>query len=110
MQERPILRETIAAIPEILGADLEGIAVERAVVGLFFTGVKLSNGVAGACATPIGRISEAFCCPAATNAGPLPGKLRGCDALDLAQEALGEDGIRRALGIAAMNALADTCW
>jgi uncharacterized protein (DUF4213/DUF364 family) len=41
---------------------------------------------------------------------PFPGKLRGRPALDLAKEALGDRGIRRAVGIAAMNALADTCW
>jgi uncharacterized protein (DUF4213/DUF364 family) len=41
---------------------------------------------------------------------PFPGQLRGRPALDLAREALGENGIRRAVGIAAMNALADTCW
>ena len=41
---------------------------------------------------------------------PFPGKLKGRPAFDLAREALGENSIRRAVGIAAMNALADTCW
>jgi uncharacterized protein len=41
---------------------------------------------------------------------PFPGKLRGRPANDLAKEALSDHGIRRAVGIAAMNALADTCW
>jgi uncharacterized protein (DUF4213/DUF364 family) len=108
--EKPILRETLAAIPEILGPALDSITVERAVIGLFFTGVKLSNGLAGACATPIKTIPEAVCCPSSAMAMPFPGKLRGRPALDLAREALGENGIRRAVGIAAMNALADTCW
>ena len=108
--EKPILRETLAAIPEILGPALDSITVERAVIGLFFTGVKLSNGLAGACATPIKTIPEAVCCPSSAMAMPFPGKLHGRPALDLAREALGENGIRRAIGIAAMNALADTCW
>jgi uncharacterized protein (DUF4213/DUF364 family) len=108
--EKTILRETLAAISEILGPALDGLTVERAVVGLFFTGVKLSNGVAGACATPIKTIPEAVCCPTSVMAMPFPGKLRGRPALDLAKEALGDHGIRRAVGIAAMNALADTCW
>jgi uncharacterized protein (DUF4213/DUF364 family) len=108
--EKTILRETLAAIPEILGPDLDGLTVERAVIGLFFTGVKLSNGIAGACATPIKTIPEAVCCPTSAMAMPFPGKLRGRPALDLANEALGDNGIRRAVGIAAMNALADTCW
>jgi uncharacterized protein len=105
-----ILRETLAAMPEILGSELDGLTVERAVVGLFFTGVKLSNGIAGACATPIKTIPEAVCCPSSAMAMPFPGKLKGRPAFDLAREALSENGIRRAVGIAAMNALADTCW
>src|SRR5436190_6050375 len=108
--EQPILQETLAGITEILGAEVNGITVERAVIGLFFTGVKLSNGIAGACATPIKTIPEAVCCPTSAMAMPFPGKLRGRPALDLANEALGDHGIRRAVGIAAMNALADTCW
>lgn len=106
----PILHETIAAIADILGAEAERITVERAAIGLFFTGVKLANGIAGACATPIKTIPEAVCCPSSAMAMPFPGKLRGRPAFDLAQEALGDNGIRRAVGIAAMNALADTCW
>jgi len=51
-----ILSETIAAVSGILGNELDDIAVERAVVGLFFTGVKLDTGHAGACATPIRTI------------------------------------------------------
>src|SRR6266851_4212436 len=106
----PILHETLGAIRQILGSELDGIAVERAVVGLFFTGLELSNGIAGGCATPIKTIPEAVCCPSSAMAMPFPGKLRGRPAFDLAREALGDNGIRRAVGIAAMNALADTCW
>jgi uncharacterized protein (DUF4213/DUF364 family) len=110
LESDSILRETLSSISEILGPELEGLTVERAVIGLFFTGVKLSNGIAGACATPIKTIPEAVCCPTSAMAMPFPGKLRGRPALDLANEALGDHGIRRAVGIAAMNALADTCW
>jgi uncharacterized protein len=109
-EEDSILRETLTAISEILGAEAEDITVDRAVIGLFFTGIKLDNGIAGACATPIKTIPEAVCCPSSAMAMPFPGKLRGRPALDLAAEASGENGIRRAVGIAAMNALADTCW
>ena len=110
MQAKPILRETIESIRHILGPDLDDLMVDRAVIGLFFTGVRLSNGIAGACATPIKTIPEAVCCPTSAMVMPFPGKLRGRAALDLAMEALGDNGIRRAVGIAAMNALADTCW
>ncbi len=108
--DTPILQETMERITEILGPEGRRITVERAVVGLFFTGVKLGDGTTGACATPIKTIPEAVCCPSSAMAMPFPGKLRGRPAFDLAREALGENGIRRALGIAAMNALADICW
>src|SRR5215471_12596237 len=105
-----ILREAIETIAEILGPELDKITIERAVVGLFFTGVKLSNGVAGSCATPIKTIPEAVCCPSSAMAMPFPGKLRGRLAGDLAHESLSAHGIRRAVGIATVNALAEACW
>lgn len=105
-----ILADTIAAIGAILGPELDRIAIERVVVGLFFTGVKLDTGSAGACATPIKTIPGAVCCPSSVMAMPFPGKLRGRCAADLMSEALSDHGIRRAVGIAAVNALADHCW
>ena len=110
MQTEPILTETIARIQDILGADLDRITVERAVIGLFFTGVKLDTGVTGACATPLRSIPDAVCCPSSAMAMPFPGKLRGRLARDLLRETAAPSGIRRAVGIAAMNALADMCW
>ena len=105
-----ILAETIAAVTDILGAELDDIAVERAVIGLFFTGVKLSTGHAGACATPIKTIPEAVCCPSSAMAMPFPGKLKGRPAHEVMKEAFSDHGIRRAVGIATINALAELCW
>jgi uncharacterized protein (DUF4213/DUF364 family) len=105
-----ILNETIAGVTDFLGAELDGITVERAVIGLFFTGVKLSTGNTGACATPIKTIPEAVCCPSSAMAMPFPGKLRGRPARELLREASSDHGIRRAVGIATLNALADRCW
>ena len=105
-----ILSETTAAIHSILGSELDKITIERVVIGLFFTGVKLSNGFAGTSATPIKAIPEAVCCPSSTMAMPFPGKMRGRRAAELVAEAFSQHGIRRAVGIAAVNALADCCW
>lgn len=110
MPAQPILDETIAGIQRILGAELDRIVVERAVIGLFFTGVKLNTGVAGACATPLRSIPEAVCCPSSAMAMPFPGKLRGRLARDLLKETEAASGIRRAVGVATMNALAAMCW
>jgi uncharacterized protein len=108
--KKPILHDTIETIGDILGPELDRITVERAVVGIFFTGVKLSNGIAGACATPIETVRETFCCASAVAGGRSPGNISGCPAFALAGEALGPNGLGRGLGIAALNALADTCW
>jgi uncharacterized protein len=109
-QSSSILGETIAAIRGILGSELDEIEIERVVVGLFFTGVKLSNGAAGTSATPIKSIPEAVCCPTSTMAMPFPGKMRGRRAAEVAEQAFSEHAIRRAVGIATVNALADRCW
>jgi uncharacterized protein len=73
-------------IQRSLGTDLDRIVIERAVIGLFFTGVKLNTGIAGACATPLRSIPEAVCCPSSAMAMPFPGKLRGRLARDLLKE------------------------
>lgn len=101
-----ILNRTIEIIREELGSELKTIRIERAVVGLFFTGIKLSTGHAGACATPVKEIPEAVCCPSSAMAMPFPGKLRGSHADRLIDEAVWQTGIRRAVGVAALNALA----
>ncbi|WP_353429054.1 MULTISPECIES: enolase N-terminal-like fold-containing protein [Paracoccus] len=90
----------------ILGAEAEARTVGRATLGLFFVAVTLDSGHTGLCATPLKDIPEAVCCPSSAMAMPFPGKLRGMGALRLAQEALSHTGLRRALGIAALNALA----
>ena len=53
-----ILAETIETIRNVASNEIGRITIDRAVVGLFFTGVKLSTGHVGACATPIKSIPE----------------------------------------------------
>lgn len=110
MASHGILTETIKAIRNAGGDDIDRLAIERVAVGLFFTGMKLSTGHVGACATPVKTIPDAVCCPSSTHAMPFPGKMRGRRAADFLDEVERADGIRRAVGIAAMNALAAFCW
>lgn len=109
----PILSETIAAMTEILGRELDDIAVERAVIGLFFTGVKLTAGpglaVGGTCATPRDAIPGDICCPVTARAAGYQ-SLAGRPAAELMRDALAPDGLRRAVGIATLNALAELAW
>jgi uncharacterized protein (DUF4213/DUF364 family) len=109
-----ILDQTIACVTDILGRDLDGIAVERAVVGLYFTGVKLTSGpygvqTAGTCATPREAGPGDICCPISAHRADFR-RLAGRQAAELIEDALAEDGLSRALGIAALNALAELCW
>jgi uncharacterized protein (DUF4213/DUF364 family) len=110
MDDGTVLSETIRGIETILGEELGRITVERLALGLFFTGVKLNTGAAGACATPLRSIPEAVCCPSSAMAMPFPGKIRRRPARDLLKETAAASGIRRAVGVPVMNALAEMCW
>jgi uncharacterized protein (DUF4213/DUF364 family) len=105
-----VLTETIATIRDIVPDEIATVAIERAVVGLFFTGVKLSTGHVGSCATPVKIRPDAACCPGPARAVPFPGKIRGSLAAALLGEVNAQDAIRRAVGIATMNAMAALCW
>ena len=112
-----ILNETIAAVTDILGRELDAIAVERAVIGLFFTGVKLTAGpgnapgivVAGTCATPRDAVPGDVCCPVTARAAGYQA-LAGRPAAELMRDSVSENGLRRAVGIATLNALAELAW
>lgn len=104
-----ILNDTIARVTDILGRDLDGIAVERAVVGLFFTGVKLSAGTAGTCATPHDATPADICCPISAHRVAFR-RIAGRPAAEVMRAALSESGLSRAVGIATLNALAELSW
>lgn len=93
-----------------LGADAELLCIERAVLGIFFTGVKLNNGAGGMCATPVKSVPEAVCCPSSAHAMPVPGKIAGRQALRALEDLYRPQDLRRTLAIATLNALAETLW
>jgi uncharacterized protein (DUF4213/DUF364 family) len=109
MASTSILYETIERVTDILGRDLDAVAVERAVIGLFFTGVKLDTGAAGTCATARDAVPGDVCCPVTARAAGYQ-SLAGRPAAELMRDALSENGLRRAVGIATLNALCDLCW
>lgn len=84
--------------------------IERAVLGLFFTGVQLNNGAGGLCATPIKSIPQAVCCPSSAQVMPIPGKIVGRSVVDVLQDLHRPQELRRALAIATLNAVAETLW
>lgn len=97
---------TLEAATRILGPEIEELCITRATLGLFFIAVTLESGETGLCATPLKEIPEAVCCPSSANSMPFPGKMGRLSAPRLAREAVTQSGMRRALGIAALNALA----
>ncbi|WP_434512278.1 Rossmann-like domain-containing protein [Desulfitobacterium sp. AusDCA] len=105
-----ILRETREHIQAELGNGMNTITLERLVIGLFFTGVKLSNGLGGICFTPIKTIPEAVCCPSSAKAMPNSGKIKGTPVLDLVEAMDKGNYLFKAIGIAVLNALSETCW
>ncbi|WP_303859623.1 DUF364 domain-containing protein [Alkalibaculum bacchi] len=106
-----IFAETIEHVKEILGEDtLEKMTVERAVLGLFFSGVKLSDGHGGLCFTPIKEIPEAVCCPSSAKAMPLSGRLSGRSVKSYLEDIFSDNVLKKTLGIATLNALSSSCW
>lgn len=106
----PILSDTIAALQSELGPGLQGLMVERVVIGLFFSGVKLSNSACGICYTPVKEIPESVCCPSSAAAMPDAGRLAGLPVTVYLEHLQEGRPLKKALAIAAINALSQTCW
>lgn len=105
-----ILQETVDLITTNIGNDLANITIERAVIGLFFTGVKLSNGYGGVSYTPIKSIPEAVCCPSSAASMPIPGKITGAPVTNFFKDIHSNSHIKKSLAIATLNALSNTYW
>jgi len=105
-----LLQELHAETLQRLGADAGSLELERAVLGIFFTGVKLSSGAAGLCATPVKSVPEAVCCPSSAKAMPVPGRIRGRKAVEVLDDLYRPQDLRRALAIATLNALVELLW
>jgi len=105
-----ILRETTREISKSLGGKMDKLTVEKTVIGLFFTGVKLSNEVGGVCFTPIKAIPQAVCCPSSARAMPASGKLKNRGVTQFLDEMFSDNPLKRTMGIAVLNALSTVCW
>lgn len=100
-----ILKETIQTIKRNYGNELDNIFLDRVVFGLFFTGVKLSNGKGGISYTPIKSLSNAVCCPSSAAKMPQAGKLKGKSVAFYFEDMFKGDELKKTLGIAIINAL-----
>lgn len=103
-----VVSETIDTIQEKSPASLEKIWIDDVVIGVFFTGVKLSTGHAGCAATPIGEVPEAVCCPTSAARMPSAGDLDGKPISEIITYSLDPNVLKSAIGIATLNAI--TQW
>ncbi|MCG8531804.1 MAG: DUF364 domain-containing protein [Desulfovibrionales bacterium] len=105
-----ILEDTAALVRDRLGDTYGSLTLEDVVVGLFFTGVKLSNGKGGICYTPVKDIPKAVCCPSSAGRIFNPDEIRGMG-VDRALEGLNSgEPVKTAVAIAVLNALSLSCW
>lgn len=73
-------------------------------IGVFYTAARLSSGHVGVAFTPR-DLSDTVCCPKSAAAAPPAGRLSGQNAWALAEYATAPGPLRRAVGIATLNAL-----
>lgn len=107
-EEGSILKETYDFLRDKLGESLDEMVVDRVVMGLFFSGVKLSNGIGGACFTPTKLIPEAVCCPSSAHAMPYSGRLIGKKVLKIMDDLFSSNPLKKTIAIAVLNALSET--
>ncbi len=105
-----ILEETARLVKARLGAEYNALTVERVMMGLFFTGVKLSNGAGGISYTPVKDIPQAVCCPSSAGRIFDPFKVNGMKADEVLSALSSREPLKTAIGIATLNALSATCW
>lgn len=72
-----ILDETVSILRDLHGDHLMDLRIERIVLGIFFSGVKLSDGSGGVAYTPTADLHGVACCPAMAAERPAPGRLKG---------------------------------
>lgn len=105
-----LLEETATKVKDILGDKINDLSIERVVFGLFFSGVKLSDGQGGLCFTPVKEMPQAVCCPSSARAMPLSGKLTKRSIEETLADLNSNNILRKTLAIATLNALSASCW
>jgi uncharacterized protein (DUF4213/DUF364 family) len=102
---KSVIAETIDIITEKSPTPLQDVWIDDLVIGIFFTGVKLSTGHAGVAFTPIGEIPEAVCCPTTATRMPQAGNLDKSPVSEILKYALDTNVLKSAIGVATLNAL-----
>jgi uncharacterized protein len=99
-----VLEETIELLKELYGNRLDGLRVDRIVVGLFFTGIKLSDGSAGVIYTPTSELHSGDAGIPMAMDRPVPLRIAGRYVVDLLRVAA-TSVLDRTVTLVAVNAL-----
>jgi len=102
---RSVVAETIDIVIGKSQGALEKISVDDVVIGVFFTGVKLSTGHAGVAFTPVAEMPEAVCCPTSAARMPAAGSFGKTPVLEILPYALDRNVLKSAIGVATLNAV-----
>ena len=105
-----ILVETAQLLKDKLALEYDTITIERVMIGLFFTGVKLSNGAGGISYTPVKDIPQAVCCPSSAGRIFDPFKINGMRVADVLTGLTSIEPIKVSVAIASLNALSACYW
>lgn len=102
MESQSIIQAWASDLRGVLSGEPLTVADVR--VGVFYTAVQLSEGHVGVAFTPRG-LTDAVCCPRTAAEAPPAGRLGGRNAWALAEYAESPVSLRRAVGVATLNAL-----
>ena len=105
-----ILNETARLVKDKLASQYEALTVERVMIGMFFSGVKLSNGFAGISYTPVKDVPQAVCCPSSAGRIFDPIKIYGMPVDEVLTALTSHEPLKAAIAIATLNALSAVCW
>lgn len=100
-----VVADTLDILMEKSPIPLQNVHVDDLVIGIFFTGVKLSTGHAGVATTPVGEIPEAVCCPTSAARMPQAGNLEDKPIFEILKYSLDPNVLKSAIGVATLNAL-----
>ena len=99
-----VLDETIELLRGLHGEGLRDVRIDRIVIGVFFTGVKLSDGSGGVAYTPTADLKSHTCCPSMAAERPFPDRLKGTAASEILKDR-GTATLSRLVTLVVMNAL-----
>ena len=104
-KERPmIVDRTIDLLQQLYGEQIRKLSIERIVIGVFFTGVKLTDGSGGVAYTPTSDLHGVSCCPSMAAERPAPAPLKGM-AVSEALRQRGGSMLSELVKLVVMNAL-----